>query len=159
MHTTGLWGHVVRCAGQKRAWHTHKLHRECAAGCLEALQQAGEACCEVCMPREGLVRTRAAKIACGRFPKDATIGWWGMLREVEAKRRPDTHMSCIEMHVVGWLEMQWQGDRMHGRFKRMSRLTQSTKMSRFDAEHKRDVLRLGQAQGRHVAPQTKDLKG
>ena len=27
------------------------------------------------------------------------------------------------------------------------------------AAHQRDVLELGQAQGRHVAPQTKDLKG
>ena len=41
----------------------------------------------------------------------------------------------------------------------MSGLTQGTRVGRLEVEYKRDVLALGQAQERGVAPQTKNFKG
>lgn len=43
------------------------------------------------------------------------------------------------------LELQRQDDWMHGKFKRMSGLTQGERVGKLKVEHKRGVLALGQA--------------
>ena len=49
-----------------------------------------------------------------------------MLQRVQATRGLDMHMRCIEMHVVGFLEIQHQANQMHGQFKHMSKLMKMT---------------------------------